>query len=148
MRLELPDLLQGVRCLAQIVFAYVGLGSDDGGRHEILREFQRLQGAVARARRIGFQLVLGFCGKQDRLKAFGFMTFKDMGDLLLIEQADRIVPMTGAAAMFQRRLRCPWQVRRRLCCGFGILPGSFMRAEAVRFHIKTAQTKLPGLGIL
>ena len=56
--------------------------------------------------------------------------------------------MSGAAAIFQRRLGGPGKVGCRFCGGLCILTRRFVGAETICLHIETAQAEFAGFRIL
>ncbi len=147
-RLSLPDGFQNGGGLAQIVFAKIGLGGDKRCRHERLRQFQCGLCIVARTLRVDLELLFRLRGQKHGLQTLGFATLDDVGGLLLVEQADRIVPLAAAAFAFQRRLRGPGQIGRVFRRILGILQRCLMRALAAGLDIEAAKTKLARLGVI
>jgi hypothetical protein len=138
MRVGLPRLLENGGGLAQLVLAEQRLGGDDRRGLEIGREFQRMDGVVAGAGRIvsSFSVALASAARRASGRP---PPFRSRVRLLLFEQADRIIPATGLAAGFERRLGGPGEIGRVVGGLFGILPGGLVGAEALGFEIEAAQ---------
>ncbi len=148
MRGRFPGLFEDRGGLAHAAFAEQRLCGNEGGRNEIGGKLQRLQGVVAGTRRVAFQLLGGARRQEDGVQTVGFGLFDDAGGLLLFEQADRIIPAAGLAAIFERRLCRPGKVRRVVGSLFGILAGRFIGPETAGFQIEAAQAKLARLWIV
>ncbi|MNZ64135.1 hypothetical protein D3C78_822970 [compost metagenome] len=141
MRIVLPDGFQNRGGLAQIVFAQIGLRCNQCRRNEAFCELESVLGILARAHRVAFQLFTGLGGEKHGFQPLRLAAFDDACRFLLVEQADGIVPLSVAAAVFQRRLCCPWQIGGFFRSIFGILLGGFIGALPARFDIKAAKAE-------
>lgn len=101
----------------------------------------------ARTHRVALQFFTGLCGKKHSFQPLSLAALDDACCFLLVEQADRVIPLAIAAAGFQCRLCCPGQVRGFFGCVLGILLGCFMGSLSARLDIKAAKAKFAGFRI-
>ncbi|MND59517.1 hypothetical protein D3C80_507180 [compost metagenome] len=142
-----PHGLQNRGGLAQIVFAQIGPCRDQSCRDQAFCELQSVLGILARTDRIAFQLFAGLGGEKHGFQALRFAAFDDAGRLLLVQQTDRVIPLSVATTIFQRRLCCPGQVGGFFRRVLGILLGGLISTLTAGLDIEAAKAKFAGLGI-